>query len=229
MVGFGEAGEQAVVQHRHGAKTDLFGGLGDHDQRTFPFGLAGRELAGCADPGGHVDVVAAGVHDAGFFARVCDIARFRGVGQPSFLDERKRVHVGADHEHWAGAVLHDGDKTVTANAVFDLAVFALSARLGPGVAHTRGDGEAETLHLGGKYGGGFDFLKRQFGIGVEVFVNLAEGFAFGAEGRLGGRGSRGAGGEESGAEGEEGVLHRGLPRCGSLIAALAGGVTRGFA
>ena len=55
----------------------------------------------------HVDVVAAGVHHAdlapGLVARL-DLA---GVGQPGLLDDRQRVHVGADQHDRPVAVLED--------------------------------------------------------------------------------------------------------------------------
>ena len=183
-VRLGETGIEAVFQHRHGAEADLFGGLGDHDQRALPFGLAGNEFAGRADPAGHVDVVTAGVHDAGFFAGPCRIAEGGGVGEPGFLDEWQRVHVGADHQRGAGAVLEDGDKAVAADAVLDLAVFLHCAGFDPLVAKAGGDGEAEALHLGAEDRRGVLFLEGEFGILVEVLVDLAERLAVGGEGGL---------------------------------------------
>ena len=68
VVGLGEAGEQTVFKHGKCAEADFFGGLEDHHQRAFPFGLAGDEFARRANPRGHVDVMAAGVHHACIFA-----------------------------------------------------------------------------------------------------------------------------------------------------------------
>ena len=218
MVGLREAREQAVLDHAERTEPDLFGGLGDHHQRAFPAGLVGDKIARGSDPDGHVDVVAARMHHAGLFPAPCRVARFRCVGQPGLLDERQRIHVGADHQRGAGSVLEHGDKAVAADAVLHRAVVLLRSPLRPRIAETSGDLEAEALHLGGKDGGGVLLLEGQFGMGVQVFVELAKRLALRLERGLGICGlRRGSTGRQQGyAEGEDGVLHGSAPVCGCV-------------
>src|SRR5262249_30408100 len=70
------------------------------------------------------------------------------------FNDGQGVHVGADHDGGARAVLEDGDDAVAAD-------------LG-------GDLEAERLEFLGHAGGGQLLLEGQLGVGVEVLVELVE-------------------------------------------------------
>ena len=53
--------------------------------------------------------MAAGVHDADFEAVLVAHADLAGVGHAGLLDDRQRIHVGADQDGRPGAVLQDAD------------------------------------------------------------------------------------------------------------------------
>ena len=95
-VGLGEPGIKAVLEHRPGAVDGLLGGLADQDHGSRPAVAMVRQPAGGADEAGHVDVVAAGVHHADLAPGLVASLDLAGVGQPRLLDDRQRVHVGAD-------------------------------------------------------------------------------------------------------------------------------------
>ena len=148
--GLGEAGVEAVLKHGAGALPRLLGRLEDHHQGPRPLVLHRGEAAGGADPGRHVRVVPARVHDAALDpggAGGADLAR---EGEAGLLGDGERVHVGAQQQDRAGPVLHYRDDA--------------------GLADARGDLEAEFLRLGGELGGGLDLLHRQLGIGMEVAI-----------------------------------------------------------
>ena len=80
--------------------------------------LIGGECAGGADEDGGVDVVSAGVHDAGAPGREAVLGDdVGGVGEAGLFDDGERVHVGADEERGAGAVLEDGDDSEGLRAI----------------------------------------------------------------------------------------------------------------
>ena len=105
----GEAGEQAVVEHRLGALAGLLGGLEDHHQGARPLALHRRQPPRGAEPGGHVGVVAAGVHHPALDPGDAGRPDLAGEGQAGLLDHRQGVHVGAHQQHRAGAVPHHRD------------------------------------------------------------------------------------------------------------------------
>ncbi|MDP9913041.1 hypothetical protein J2W27_005173 [Variovorax boronicumulans] len=152
-VGLGKAREQAVREHRLGARDGFFGGLADEHQRAFPLVLERDQRARGAEPAGHVDVVAAAVgHEAVAPAPVG--AGLTGVGQAGLLFHREAVHVGAHHHDRPGAVAvqrHDA-----------------------GAADLLGHLEADGAHLGGEQGGGARFLESKLGVGVQVLVEGVE-------------------------------------------------------
>ena len=108
-VGLGKARVKTVLEHVPGAVDGLFGGLADQHDGARPAVAVLGQPSGRADEARHVDVVAAGVHHAdvapGLVASL-DLAR---VGKTGLLDDRQRVHVGANQHHRALAVLEDAD------------------------------------------------------------------------------------------------------------------------
>ena len=79
VFGLGKAGIQAIVKHRPRARPDFLGRLQNHDQRARPFILVSNHLPCCADPGGHMCIVAAGVHYAGFKPRFTNTFDFGSI------------------------------------------------------------------------------------------------------------------------------------------------------
>lgn len=154
VVRLGEAGVEAVVDHGAGAEDPLLGRLGDQDQGAGPVGLARRQLAGRADQGGDVHVVAAGVHDGLLGPVGIDLTGGRGVGQAGVFQQRKAVHVGADHDGGPVAVLQHRDDARAADAGGDLIA----------------EGAQFLRHAGG----GLDLHARQFGVAVEMIEQGAE-------------------------------------------------------
>jgi hypothetical protein len=68
FVGRAEAFVEVVGEHGLGAVDGFFGGLADEHEGAVPLGFCGGDGAGGADEDGGVDVVSAGVHDAGVLA-----------------------------------------------------------------------------------------------------------------------------------------------------------------
>ena len=99
---------------------------------------------GDAEQRGGVDVVAAGVHQAGLRA---------GERQAGLLLDRQRVHVGADGEHRAGAA-------------------ALDQADDPGAADAGLVADAETGEFARDDAGGADLLEAEFRMGVDVAADL---------------------------------------------------------
>ena len=149
-VGLGKAGVETVLEHVAGAVDGLFGGLADQHDRARPAVAMVGQPSGRADEAGHVDVVAAGVHHAdvapGLVAGL-DLARIR---QTRFLDDRQRVHVGADQHHRAVAVLEDADD--------------------PELADVRRDARAGFRQFLGDPLRRLDLLPRQLRMGVKMRV-----------------------------------------------------------
>ncbi len=116
VIGPGEAGVEAVGEHRPGAADPLLGGLGDEQDRSAPPVLRGRQLAGGADQRGDVDVVAAGMHHRHFEPVDPGLAGRRGISETGLLLHRQPVHVGADQHGRPFAVAHDRDHARSADA-----------------------------------------------------------------------------------------------------------------
>jgi hypothetical protein len=145
-----EAREQPVVEHRLGALADLLAGLGDHHQGSGPL-VAQRHQAPCrADPGGHVGVVPAGVHDSALDAREAGASGPAGEGEAGLLLDRERVHVGAQHHDRPVAVAEQGDD--------------------PGPADAGGHVEAEPPRLLGQQARRSGLLHAELGILVQVSI-----------------------------------------------------------
>ena len=113
---------------------------------TVPASCGARSLQhlGDAEQGGGVDVVAAGVHQAGMRA---------GERQAAGFLDRQRVHVGADRQHRAGpAALDQPDHA--------------------GLADLRLVRDAEPGQLAGDDAGGADFLEAELRMRVDVPADL---------------------------------------------------------
>ncbi len=147
---------------------------------------------GCADHDADVDVVAAGVHDAcvlACFRLRHDLACVRDAG---FFNDGQGIHVGADEEGGAGAVLQDADNAESLGAV---GVFA----------DVLGDGVAVFAEGGGEDRGGAGLVVGELGVGVEVFIGVEEGGELGTDDG----GGRVLAVRDGGARGKEGEEPRG--------------------
>ena len=150
MGGLGEAGEQAVLEHRPGALAGLLAGLGDHHQRARPLVLiAASRRAVPSQAAIWVSWPQACMMPVS--TPVGRLARpwWRRAGR-SARSTGKRVHVGAQHQHRARARCHHRDDAGAADLV--------------------GDGEAELAHLGRQQAGAARLLHAELGIGVEVAI-----------------------------------------------------------
>ena len=101
-------------------RADFLGRLGDHYQRASPAVLQGRQRPGDAHPASHVDIVAAGVHDADFLALSVEALDGTGIGQAGFLRDRQGIHVAADQQGRPRPVAEHAHHAVTADLGGDL-------------------------------------------------------------------------------------------------------------
>ena len=163
-VGFGEALIEAVFEHHAGTGPDFLRRLGDEHQRARPLLLEGGHHAGRTDPRSHVNVVAAGVHDAVFNSEAILHPNLAGIRNAGLLRDRQGVDVGAEEYDGAGSVLQNADDA--------------------GAADLLGDLEAEFLQFLGKAGGGLHFQERELGVRVQVLVKSDEILGFAVELRI---------------------------------------------
>ena len=140
-IGPRKPGEEAVGDHGPGAAHGLLRGLGHQDQGPAPAVLQAAQDRGGAGQGGHVEVVAAGVHDAGYLA---------GVGQSCLLLHGQRVQFRAEEQGRALAVPQHAHHA--------------------GAAHAGGDIEAGLPHLVRHLHGGLHFLAGQLRMLMKVEV-----------------------------------------------------------
>src|SRR5579871_3865513 len=89
-----ESREQAIGQHRLGARQCFFRGLGDEHQRATPSVLQTDQRLGRANPARHVNVVAAAMVDEGLLPVPVGLV-VTGIGKPGLLFHRQRVELGA--------------------------------------------------------------------------------------------------------------------------------------
>ncbi len=174
-VRLGKAREQAVADHALGSADGFLGGLADQHQRPVPGVLAARHDLGRAQNRRHVQIVSAGVHHRDVASGVVFGAHLAGVGQAGLFFHRKRVQFGAQHDGRAGAVLQDRDDA--------------------GAAHVFGDVIAGAAQARGQLRRGLRFMRREFGILVQIEIERMrvgiDGFNF-----FGGRGLRTGEGSE---------------------------------
>jgi len=160
-VGAAEALIEVVGEHGAGAVDGFFRWLADEHYGSVPLGFALGQFAGGTEENGDVDVMTARVHDADILALGVGRANCGGVVEGSLLFDWESVHVGANEETRAGAVLEDCDDAVCLGAIL---VFA----------DVLGDGVAELAKFGGKEGGGLPFVVGKLGIAMEVLVGFGE-------------------------------------------------------
>ena len=151
-VRLGEALPQPGVDHRARSPDGLLRRLAHHDQRAAPSILALREERRRRHPGGHVHVVAAGVHDVDLLPRVVDRGDRARVGQAGLLFHRERVELGAQRDRRAGPVAQHSDHA--------------------GAAHAGRYLEAELAQALRHLGGGVHLVARQLGRLVQVEIEL---------------------------------------------------------
>ena len=155
---------------QHVARPDhhLLGGLADKDKGPAPRVLMPREHPGRADENGHVDVVAAGMHDGHVGAGKVQGADRARVGKARLLLDGKGVHVGSDEERRARAVPQDPDDARPAELLGDLK---------PGRAQLLGHPRRRLL-----------LLERELRMGVEVLIESFERGVLGGDRRCDGVG-----------------------------------------
>ena len=110
-VGFGEALEEAIVDHGLRAFRCLFPRLEYRHQRSPPRFACLREQRGRADEPSHVHVVAAHVpyrHRVPLAVRHLDLA---GIGKAGRFLDGQRIHIGAQHHCRPFAVAEQTDDT----------------------------------------------------------------------------------------------------------------------
>lgn len=139
--------QPAVLQQGPGPAQRLLLGLADDEDRAPPAVPGRGEEGHRAGDRRDVQVVAAGVHDAGHGA---------GVRESGGLGDGQRVEFGAQEHRGAGAVAQDPDESVAA-------------------AHGTGDRAAVFREPGGEAVGGAVFVGGEFGVGVQVEVELDGG------------------------------------------------------
>ena len=142
---------ELIANHRRRALHDLLGRLSDQHHRAVPSTLELREHAGGAEKRRHVNVVSARVHH---------VRVLTGVRHPGFFRHRKRVHVGANEQHWTIAVLHHRDDAVACRAGVLIFPDVIGDRVAE-CAQPRSDGR-----------GCFFFLLRQLRRDVKRLVSL---------------------------------------------------------
>jgi hypothetical protein len=135
---------------------------------ALPAALLGDQCAGDSDHRGDVDVVAAGVHDADFLTRRVLCLYSTGVGDAGFLDDGKRVEIGADEQRRAVAVLEDGDDSEGLAAV---GIFA----------DVFGDGVAGFAQLFGEQRRCVFLVVRELGVGMDSLVGVDEAGELGVD------------------------------------------------
>jgi hypothetical protein len=124
------------------------GWLANQDESSVPGILAADHDGRGAEQRYHVHVMSAGVHDADVTSGIVFRADFAGVSQTRLFLHGKGIELGAKHHSRACAVLQDGD-------------YASST-------HTFGDRIPEITNASGEFRGGLGFMRRKFGVLVNV-------------------------------------------------------------
>lgn len=139
--------QPALRQQGPGPAQRLLLRLADDEDRAPPGVPGGGEVRHRPGDRRDVQVVAAGVHDAGGGA---------GVRQPGGLGDGQRVQLGAQQHGGSRSVAQHPDESVAA-------------------AHGTGDRTAVSGQPGGEAVGGAVFVAGEFGVGVQVEVELDSG------------------------------------------------------
>ncbi len=145
---------QPVGDHRGRARDPLLRGLADEDEPAPPAAAERLHGPGQPDERGHVQVVAAGVHDRDLVPVRIGPGGAARVRQTGRLLDGKGVHVGPDEERRPGPVLEHGRDAVPANPPVDRAAGRLER-------------VREPLRRAG-------LLPRELGVRVERAVELEE-------------------------------------------------------
>ena len=146
----GESGEQSVAYHALRAADGFLSGLANQEQRSVPCILAVRHDLGCTQNCRHVQIVPAGVHHRNVATGVVCGAHFAGVGKAGFFFDGERIQFGAQHDGRARSVLEYGHYS--------------------GAAHPLGDLISGAAPAGGKLGRSLCFMRRQFGVLMQIEV-----------------------------------------------------------
>ena len=150
----GDFGVQAVVDHGLGAGAALFVGLEEDNEGAGPGELDADELLGGGEEAGDVHVMATGVHDGFYNAVRVAHGHFARVGEAGLFFYRQRVHVCAQENGFAFAIAEDAGEAVSADVVVDF------------------EAGVQFMKVGSSEGCGFALLEGEFGVGVEVFVEV---------------------------------------------------------
>ena len=113
--------------------------------------------------------MAAGVHDADLLAGFAGGGDVAGVGEAGLFSDGEGVHVAADEEGGAGAIVEEADY-----AEGSATVWVDAYVLGDGIA-----GGAEVLC---EECGGLALEVGELGVGVDLFVDIEEGGGLGCGG-----------------------------------------------
>ena len=114
-IGLWKSCEQTLPQHRHGARTDFFGRLGNEHQRAAPLVFQANQRPGRSHPARHVNVVAATVGHECFTSLPGGLVAAR-IGKAGLLFHRQRIEFGAHHDGGAIAILVDRNQSGLADA-----------------------------------------------------------------------------------------------------------------
>ncbi len=144
--------QAALLQQGPGPVQGLLLRLADDEERAAPGVPGGGEERDRPGDGGDVQIVAAGVHDPGDGA---------GVRESGRLGHRQGVQFGAQQHNRPRAVVQHPDDPVAA-------------------AHGTGDRAPQLGEPGGEAAGGAALVAGEFGVGVQVEVQLDGGAEDGA-------------------------------------------------
>lgn len=158
IIGLRKFCEEASAQHGLCAANGFLSGLANQNHGAAPAILELNKHARRAKKNGHVQVMAARVHNANFrTVRALGFYMAR-VRQAGILHDGKRIHVGSNVDGRTGTILEDGDDAVRNQA----GVVVLAEMIGHFVA--------EFLQLSGDQRGRLLFLRGELRVFVKMFV-----------------------------------------------------------
>jgi hypothetical protein len=108
-VGFGEAVEEPVIDHRLGAFPGLLRRLEHCHHRPAPAVAGSRKQRRRTDEPGDMHIVAAGMHHRDRLPVAVRGSDFTGIRQAGGLLDRQRIHIGAQHDRRPCAVAQEPD------------------------------------------------------------------------------------------------------------------------
>jgi hypothetical protein len=111
---------EPVIQHLLGTTRPLLRRLGDDNQRAFPVAFLRHQLTGGTYQHRHVNIMTASVHDRLDIALPVLCGHGAGIGKAGRFLDGQAVHVGTDHQCWAGSILENTDDTPAANLFGDV-------------------------------------------------------------------------------------------------------------